>query len=74
MQYMYNIGLSNFTNNEFGPTLFLNEIFDNKFLQEKEFALSPMMLDDTIPQNNNNIFNLNYSKTNSKNINEKKIH
>ena len=70
---MYNIGLSNFTNNEFGPVIFLNEIFDDKFLKEKEFALSPMSLDDTIPnQNNNNLFNLTISKTNSKNINDKK--
>ena len=69
---MYNIGLSNFTKNQFGPTLFLNDIFDENFLKEKESALSPMSLDDTIPNQNNNIYNLTLSKTNSKKYNEKK--
>ena len=69
---MYNIGLSNFTKNQFGPALFLNDIFEENFLKEKESALSPMSLDDTIPNQNNNIYNLTFSKTNSKKCNEKR--
>ena len=69
---MYNIGLSNFTKNQFGPTLFLNDIFDESFLKQKESALSPMFLDDSIPNQNNNIYNFAFPKTNSKKCNEKR--
>ena len=72
---MYTIGLSNFTKSEFGPILFMNEIFDDKFLKEKESALSPIYLDDSIPvpiQNNANSYNLTFEKNNSIKLNEKK--
>jgi len=59
--------MTNFTKNAFGPILSLDNQFDEKFLDEKESALSPMILDDCIQiQNNNNTNNL---KKDKKNIN-----
>ena len=66
---MYN---SDFTKSSFGPTLFLDNQFDDKFLEEKEYALSPIFLDDSIPTNKNDSNQSNhllFQKTNSKSIN-----
>ena len=60
---MYN---SDFTKSTFGPTLYLDNMFDDKFLEEKEYALSPIFLDDSIPSNKNDSNNLLFQKTNSK--------
>ena len=43
---MYN---SDFNKNLFGPTLILDNTFEDQFLKEKEYALSPISLDDSIP-------------------------
>jgi hypothetical protein len=67
---MYN---SDFTKISFGPILFLDNIFDDKFLEEKESALSPIFLDDSIQSQNNNPKNLKFPKTNSKNLNKLNI-
>ena len=67
---MYN---SDFTKNSFGPALFFDNIFDDKFLKEKEFALSPISLDDSIPTQKNTSNNLNLFEANFKSINDKKI-
>jgi hypothetical protein len=40
--------------NTFGPTLYLNNMFDEEFLKQKESALSPIFLDDTIHNPNTN--------------------
>jgi len=64
---MYN---SDFTKSSFGPTLFLDNIFDDKFIKDKENALSPIFLDDSIPSQNINSNNLKFQKTNSKSINK----
>ena len=63
---MYN---SDFTKSSFGPTLYLDNIFDDQFIREKENALSPIFLDDSIPTQNN----LKFQKTNSKSINKLNI-
>ncbi len=65
---MYNSNLTNFTRNSFGPTLFLDNQFDDKFLEEKEYALSPIFLDDSIPSHKNDSNHLLFQKTNSKSI------
>ena len=57
----------------FGPILFLDNIFDDKFLEEKKSALSPMFLDDSIQSQNNNSNNLKSPKTYSKSINKLSI-
>ena len=62
---MYN---SDFTKSSFGPTLFLDDMFDDKFLEEKEYALSPIFLDDSIPSHKNDSNHLLYQKTNSRSI------
>ena len=62
---MYN---SDFTKSSFGPTLFLHNMFDDKFLEEKEDALSPIFLDDSIPTHKNDSNNLLFQKTNSRSI------
>ena len=64
---MYNSLPTNFTKNTFGPLLFPNNIFDEKFLKEKESALSPIALDDTVQIQTNNL----WEKTNSKSIKDK---
>ena len=64
---MYN---SDFAKSSFGPTLFLDNIFDDKFIKDKENALSPIFLDDTIPSPDINSNNLKFQKTNSKSINK----
>ena len=64
---MYN---SDFTKSSFGPTLFLDNIFNDKFIKDKENALSPIFLDDSIPSQNINSNNLKFQKTNSKSINK----
>ena len=64
---MYN---SDLTKSSFGPTLFLENIFDDKFIKDKENALSPIFLDDSIPSQNINSNNLKFQKTNSKSINK----
>ena len=64
---------SNFTKISFGPILFLENIFDDKFLEEKESALSPIFLDDSIQSQNNNSNNLNFPTTNSKSKNKLSI-
>ena len=66
---MYN---SDFTKSSFGPALFFDNIFDDKFLKEKEFALSPISLDDSIPTQKNTSNNLNLFEKNFKIINDKK--
>ena len=67
---MYNSLPTNFTKNTFGPLLFPNNIFDEKFLKEKESALSPIALDDTVQIQTNTSYNL-WEKTNSKSIKDK---
>ena len=67
---MYNTLPTNFTKNTFGPLLFPNNIFDEKFLKEKESALSPIALDDTVQIQTNTSYNL-WEKTNSKSIKDK---
>ena len=62
---MYN---SDFIKSSFGPTLFLDNMFDDKFLEEKEYALSPIFLDDSIPSQNNDSNQLLFQKTNSRSI------
>ena len=64
---MYNTLPTNFTKNTFGPLLFPNNIFDEKFLKEKESALSPIALDDTVQIQTNNL----WEKTNTKSIKDK---
>ena len=64
---------SDFTKISFGPILFLDNIFNDKFLEEKESALSPIFLDDSIQNQNNNSSNLKFQKTNSKSINKLSI-
>ena len=64
---MYNSLPTNFTKNTFGPLLFPNNIFDEKFLKEKESALSPIALDDTVQIQTNNL----WEKTNTKSIKDK---
>ena len=68
---MNNLRIINFTKNKFGPTLFPNNIFDDKFLQEKESALSPILLDDSFPIQTNTSNNITYEKTNSKSIKDR---
>ena len=68
---MYNIGNSNFTKNAFGPILFPDNIFDEKFLKEKESALSTISLDDSIPNQKKNSIKVILEKTNSKIIKDK---
>ena len=67
---MYNTLPTNFTKNTFGPLLFPNNIFDEKFLKEKESALSPIALDDTVQIQTNTSYNL-WEKTNTKSIKDK---
>ncbi len=67
---MYNSLPTNFTKNTFGPLLFPNNIFDEKFLKEKESALSPIALDDTVQIQTNTSYNL-WEKTNSKSTKDK---
>ena len=67
---MYNTLPTNFTKNTFGPLLFPNNIFDEKFLKEKESALSPIALDDTVQIQSNTSYNL-WEKTNTKSIKDK---
>ena len=67
---MYNSLPTNFTKNTFGPLLFPNNIFDEKFLKEKESALSPIALDDTVQIQTNTSYNL-WEKTNTKSIKDK---
>ena len=50
--------------------LFPNNIFDEKFLKEKESALSPIALDDTVQIQTNTSYNL-WEKTNTKSIKDK---
>ena len=68
---MSNLRVINFAKNKFGPTLFPNNIFDEKFLQEKESALAPIFLDDSFPIQTYNSNNITYQKTNSKSINNR---
>ena len=68
---MENSGLTNFTKNTFGPMLYPNNLFDQNFLKEKESALSPIFLDDTIPLQTNSSINLLFDKPNSKSIIDK---
>ena len=65
---MYDI--NGFSQNQFDPTS-INEIFYDKFLKEKESALYPIFLDDSIPIKNNESNNVIYEKLNSKKFNEK---
>ena len=53
--------------NTFGPMLYLDNKFDEEFLKQKESALSPIFLDDTIPNPNKNLNKLKLEKTISKN-------
>jgi hypothetical protein len=62
---MYN---SDFMKSSFGPTLYLDNQFDDKFLEEKEYALSPIFLDDSIPSHKNDSNHLLFQKTNSRSI------
>ena len=68
---MHNIGIENFTKNAFGPTLFPQNIFDEEFLKEKESALSPISLDDSLPLPKQNTNNSIFEKTYSKSIKDK---
>ena len=68
---MENSGITNFTKNTFGPMLYPNNLFDQNFLKEKESALSPIFLDDTIPIQTNSSINLLLDKPNSKSIIDK---
>ena len=58
---------SQLSRNTFGPTLYLNDMFDEEFLKQKESALSPIYLDDTIPNPNKSSNKLKLEKTYSKN-------
>jgi len=58
---------SQLSKNSFGPTLYLNNIFDDEFLKQKESALSPIFLDDSIPNQNKISNKLKLEKTISKN-------
>ena len=58
---------SQLSGNTFGqPTVHLDNIFE-EFLKQKESALSPIILDDTIPNPNKSANKLNLEKTYSKN-------
>ena len=65
---MYN---SDFNKNLFGPTLILDNTFEDQFLKEKEYALSPISLDDSIPIQKSSSNNLNLIEANSKNVKDK---
>ena len=65
---MYDI--NGFSKNQFDPTS-INEIFYDKFLKEKESALSPIFLDDSNLIQNNESNNVIYEKLNSKKFIEK---
>ena len=68
---MENSGITNFTKNTFGPMLYPNNLFDQNFLKEKESALSPIFLDDTIPLQTSSSINLLFDKPNNKSIIDK---
>ena len=51
----------------FGPTLDLDNMFDEDFLKQKESALSPIFLDDTVSNPKKSSNRLKPEKTHSKN-------
>ena len=53
--------------NSFGPMLYLDNMFDEEFLKQKESALSPIFLDDTIPNPKKNLKKLKLEKKTPKN-------
>ena len=68
---MHKYRLTNFTKNSFGPTLNLNNEFNKIFLEDKQSALSPIYLDDSIQVKPFNSNKLSLTKTNSKGNNDK---
>ena len=68
---MHNLALTNFTKYTFGPNLFFTNTFDEKFLEEKQFALSPIDLDDSIPFRRDSSIIMKKEGTYSKNLNNK---
>ena len=63
---MINYTSTNFTKQNFGPILDLNNRFDNKFFEEKKSALSLILLDDSVQVKPFSSNKLTLQKTNSR--------
>ena len=66
--------LTTFTKNAFGPILFIENKYDHQFLEEKESALLPIPLDDSLPTKALATNKLTLEKPNSRNVSDKKNH
>jgi hypothetical protein len=64
--------LTTFTKNAFGPILFIENKYDHQFLEEKESALLPIPLDDSLPMKALSVNKLSLEKQNSRSVSDKK--